>query len=76
MPTIAVSNEIKRKLNEIKNNENYKSVNEILEKMIVFYEKTNFLNASKLFKKKMKEKNLTLGDLIDQKDFNLIFFGE
>ena len=40
MPTIAVSDDIKRKLNEIKNLEQYKNVNEILENMIILYQKT------------------------------------
>jgi hypothetical protein len=76
MPTIAVSAEVKKKLNSIKNVEDFRSENEILENYIISYEKTNFLKASKLFQEKLKENQLKITDLCESNDFKVLFLGE
>ncbi|MHA1651768.1 MAG: hypothetical protein ACTSYB_16370 [Candidatus Helarchaeota archaeon] len=75
MPTIAVSEAVKRKLNLIKSVGGYRSVNEILERLIVLYEKTEFLRASKIFREKLKENKLKISDLSSE-DFRVIILGE
>ena len=65
MPKLAVSDDVKSKLNEIKNLEQYKNINEILENMIILYEKTKFLKASNLFQEKLRKKKLMISDLIE-----------
>ena len=76
MPTIAVSEDVKRKLNLIKNKEGYKSVNEFIDRMILLYEKTMFLKASRMFQEKLKEKKLDLADLSDNDEFKIVMLGE
>jgi len=76
MPSIAVSDDVKKKLNLIKNKEGYKSVNEILDRMILLYEKTMFLKASRIFQEKLKEKKLNIEDLNNNPEFKLVILGE
>lgn len=76
MPTIAVSEDVKRKLNLIKNKEGYKSVNEILDRMILLYEKTMFLKASRMFQEKLKDKKLDIADLSNNTEFKMVILGE
>lgn len=76
MPSIAVSDDVKKKLNLIKNKEGYKSVNEILDRMILLYEKTMFLKAARIFQEKLKEKKLNLEDLNNNPEFKLVILGE
>ena len=76
MPSIAVSDDVKKKLNLIKNKEGYKSVNDILDRMILLYEKTMFLKAARIFQEKLKEKNLNLADLNNNPEFKLVILGE
>ncbi|MHA1267564.1 MAG: hypothetical protein ACTSRS_20175 [Candidatus Helarchaeota archaeon] len=76
MPTIAVSKEVKQKLNIIKNREGYRSVNEILDTLILLYEKTKFLKAAKIFQERLKERKLDIAELCSNSDFKLIVLGE
>ena len=76
MPTIAVSEDVKKKLNSIKNVGDFRSVNEILENLIILYEKTNFLKASKIFQEKLKENQLKITDLCESEDFKVLYLGE
>ena len=76
MPSIAVSDDVKKKLNLIKNKEGYKSVNEILDRMILLYEKTMFLKAARIFQEKLKEKKLNIADLNNNPEFKLVILGE
>lgn len=76
MPTIAVSEDVKRKLNLIKNKQGYKSVNEILDRMILLYEKTMFLKASRMFQEKLKKKKLDIADLCNNTEFKMVILGE
>lgn len=76
MPTIAVSEDVKRKLNLIKNKEGYKSVNEIIDRMILLYEKTMFLKASRMFQEKLKNKKLDIADLSNNTEFKMVILGE
>ncbi len=76
MPSIAVSEDVKKKLNLIKNKEGYKSVDEILDRLILLYEKTMFLKASRLFQEKLKEKKIDIAELSDDTDFKIVVLGE
>ncbi|NVM27528.1 MAG: hypothetical protein HWN65_01690 [Candidatus Helarchaeota archaeon] len=76
MPTIAVSEDVKRKLNLIKNKEGYKNVNEILDRMILLYEKTMFLKASRMFQEKLRDKKLDIADLSNNTEFKMVILGE
>ncbi len=76
MPSIAVSEDVKKKLNLLKNKEGYKSVNDILDRMILLYEKTQFLKASRVFQEKLKEKGIELAELAENTEFKILVLGE
>ena len=76
MPSIGVSDEVKKKLNIIKNIDGYKSVNEILEQFIILYEKSKFLRASQMFRDALKKKNVKFSDFMDQDEIKVIYPGE
>ena len=76
MPSIAVSEDVKKKLNLLKNKEGYKSVNDILDRMILLYEKTQFLKASRVFQEKLKEKGIELAELAENTEFRVLILGE
>ncbi len=63
MTTIAVSNNTRKQLMELKLKENYRSVDELLEKMIIEHKIAKLTEVSKLFRERMEKYNLTLEDL-------------
>jgi len=64
--TIAVSEEVKLSLMRLKIEERVKTFDELLRKMIVAYRKMKFLEASKRFREKMKEKGISLEELLNE----------
>ncbi len=64
--TIAVSEEVKLSLMRLKIEERVKTFDELLRKMIVAYRKMKFLEASKRFREKMKEKGIGLEELLNE----------
>lgn len=64
MPTtISVSDDIRKKLLGMKVELGYKSIEELLQTMITYFENKQLERASELFRKKLKEKNLSLSDI-------------
>ncbi|MCD6513788.1 MAG: hypothetical protein ACTSSP_05370 [Candidatus Asgardarchaeia archaeon] len=66
MGTISVSNETRKELLRLKIEENVKSIDELLKKMITQYKKIKFLEASQFFRKRVKEKQIDLDELLPE----------
>ncbi len=64
LSTIAVSEDVKRELHKLKIEEGFRSFNELIKKLIVEYKKIRFMEASKLFRERLKEKKLRLEDIL------------
>lgn len=62
--TIAVSGQTRKKLMQIKLDEDFKNIDELIEKMIIEHKLTSLTNASKLFKERMKQYNVEFLELI------------
>lgn len=62
--TIAVSKQVKAKLMELKIEENAKSIDELLRRMIIIYRKYKFLEASKMVRNRMKKLGVSLEEII------------
>lgn len=63
--TIAVSDETRRKLMEIKLREGARSLDDVLARIAVQYRKLRLMEASDLFRRRLKESGLDLKDLLD-----------
>ena len=63
--TVAIPPEVAKELKLIKVEGNYKSLGEVIEKMLVEYKKRRFLEASEKFRARMKKKGLKPADLIE-----------
>lgn len=63
MGTISVSGDTRKELLKLKIEEGEKSLDALLKKMIASYKRYKFLKASSLFKKKLKEKGLSIDDI-------------
>ncbi|MEX0567611.1 MAG: hypothetical protein Q6363_000425 [Candidatus Njordarchaeota archaeon] len=64
--TIAVSEQVKLKLLELKLEEKARSIDELLRRMIIVYRKHKFLEASKRVRKRMKELGVSLEELTSE----------
>jgi len=64
--TIAVSEQVKLKLLELKLEEGAKSMDELLRRMIIVYKKYRFLEASKKVRSRMKELKVSLEELMNE----------
>lgn len=62
--TIAVSGQTRKKLMQIKLDEHFKNIDELIEKMVIEHKLTRLTNASKLFQERMKQYDLELSELI------------
>lgn len=63
--TIAVSDETRRKLMEIKIREGARSLDDVLARIAIQYRKLRLMEASDLFRRRLKEAGLDLRDLVD-----------
>lgn len=69
MPTsIAVSEETRKKLMKLKIDEDARSVDELLERMLVEHRKLRLLAASERFRKRLDDAGLDLEDLTEPGD--------
>lgn len=62
--TIAVSQETRRRLMRLKLEEEAKSMDELLQRLVVSYQRARLQESSRSFRSMMEEKGLRLGDLI------------
>jgi len=65
MTTIAISEITRKKLLQIKLDENLKNMDELIKQLIADHKIFKLSQASKLFQERMKQKNLTLADLVE-----------
>ena len=64
MKTIGIPEELHKKIVALKLQEEIKTSAELIEKLIIAYRKQKFEEASKLFRKKLKERGMALTDLL------------
>ncbi len=65
MTTIAISEETRKRLLQLKLDENFKNMDELIKLLIVDHKISKLSQASKLFQERMKQRNLTLADLVE-----------
>ena len=64
--TISVSGETRKKLQLMKIEEGYSSLDEMIRELMIEHKKNLFHKASETFRARMKEKKLNLKDLVDR----------
>jgi len=64
MKTIAIPEELHKKLLSLKLEYNNKNLADLMENMLIEYRKYQFLKASNLVRDKMKKNKVSLGDLL------------
>jgi len=64
MKTIGISEEVHRDLINLKLQEREKNADELIAKLIIEYKKFKFMEASMLFRKNLKEKNIAFSDVL------------
>lgn len=62
--TIAVSDDLRRELMRLKLEEGSRSVDELLRNLLVDHRKMKFLEASAMFRARMREQGIRLEDLV------------
>ena len=62
--TIALSSSSHRELSLLKIEEGYRTMDELIHKLIIEYKKNKLIKASQKIRGRMKELNLTISDLI------------
>jgi hypothetical protein len=67
-----ISKSILKRLEEIRQEDNYRDINELLEELIIIRDKLKLRAAQKLFKKKLRESNLDILDLINNDEFKVL----
>ena len=66
MPTtIAVTEDTRKKLFQLKIDESFKNMDELIKQMIIDHKLAKFSESSKLFQERMKKYNLKLTDLME-----------
>ncbi len=65
MTTIAISEETRKRLLQLKLDENLKNMDDLIKLLIVDHKISKLSTASKLFQERMKQRNLTLADLFE-----------
>ena len=63
--TVALPPEVVKELKLLKIEGNYRSLGEVVEKMLIEYKKKRFLEVSEKFKARMRKKGLKPADLIE-----------
>lgn len=63
--TVSVSEETRRKLMGLKLEEGKRSVDELLQELLIEHRKLKFREASELFQRKLTEEGIELEDLIE-----------
>ncbi|MCD6483538.1 MAG: hypothetical protein J7L47_00345, partial [Candidatus Odinarchaeota archaeon] len=63
MSILSISEEIKKELMKLKDEEGEENLDSLLKKVIATYKKYKLLKASALFKKKIEEKGLSLDEI-------------
>ncbi len=63
--TVSVSEEVRKELMRVKLEEGKRSVDELLEELLLEHRKLKFHEASDLFRQKLSEQGLELEDLIE-----------
>lgn len=63
--TLAVSNDLRRRLMKLKIEEGAKSMDELLNQILMDHRKYRFLEASALFRERLTEKGITFEDLVN-----------
>ncbi len=64
MKTIGISEQSHKNLINLKLEERTRNIEEIIEKLIIEYKKLKFIEASDLFKSKLKEKNISFHHIL------------
>jgi F0F1-type ATP synthase delta subunit len=63
--TIAISEDTRKRLLQLKLDENFKNMDELIKQMIAEHKLAKLTQVAKLFQERMKQKNLTLADLVE-----------
>jgi predicted CopG family antitoxin len=63
--TIAVSEETRRKIMQLKLEEGSRSVDELLARLLVQYRKLKLMETSELFRQRLDEAGLSVEDLVE-----------
>jgi len=64
MKTIAIPEELHKEIMKLKIEKGSKNTSELIKNLVFEYKQQKFLEASKLFRDKLKEKNVSLASLL------------
>ena len=65
-----------KKLEQIREEENYTDINELIDELLIIRNKIRLRSAQKFFREKLKESNLDISDFIDDDDLKVISIKE
>ena len=65
-----------KKLEQIREEENYPDINELIDELLIIRNKIRLRSAQKLFREKLKESNFDISDFIDDDDLKVISIKE
>ncbi len=64
MKTIALPEELHKELMLLRIQKGNKNIGELIKEMVVEYKKRRFIEASRIFKERLKEKNISFDELL------------
>ncbi len=64
MKTIALPEELHKELMLLRIQKGNKNIGELIKEMVVEYKKRRFIEASRMFKERLKEKNISFDELL------------
>ena len=76
MKSTRIAESTLKKLEQIREEENYTDINEIIDELLILRNKIRLRSAQKLFRGKLKENNLDISDFIDDDDLKVISIKE
>ena len=65
-----------KKLEQIREEENYTDINELIDELLIIRNKIRLRSVQKLFREKLKESNFDISDFIDDDDLKVISIKE